>query len=100
MDRIEHMSLEYTTRNNQSLRTERSKRKKHALDAPLSPLHDDQVLTFFEWCQLNRISERTGRRILNNPDPAARPVVTMLTATRVGITVRANRRWQESRERA
>jgi hypothetical protein len=87
-------------RSTQYLRTERSKRKKHALDAPLDPSHDDQVLTFFEWCQLNRLSERTGRRILNNPDPAAsRPVVTMLSASRVGITVRANRAWQQSRER-
>jgi hypothetical protein len=83
----------------QSIRTERSTRNKHALDAPLSPHHDDQVLTFFEWCQLNRISERTGRRILANPDPAAKPVVTMLTTTRLGITVGANRRWQQSRKR-
>jgi hypothetical protein len=84
----------------QSIRTERSTRNKHALDAPLSPHHDDQVLTFFEWCRLNRISERTGRRILANPDPAAKPVVTMLTTTRVGITVGANRRWQQARARA
>jgi hypothetical protein len=38
-----------------------------ALDAPLTTLADDQVLTFIEWCQLNRISERTGRRILDGP---------------------------------
>jgi len=67
-----------------------------ALDAPLTSLADDQVLSFPEWCSLNRISERTGRRILNGPDG---PSVTMLSARRVGVTVRANRQWQQSRER-
>ena len=57
---------------------------------------DDQVLTFLEWCQLNRISERNGRRILAGPDG---PTVTLLSARRMGITVRANRAWQQSRER-
>ena len=65
-----------------------------ALDAPLTSLADDQVLTFFEWIRLNRISERTGRRILNGPGG---PTVTMLSARRVGVTVRANRAWQQSR---
>jgi hypothetical protein len=65
-----------------------------ALDAPLTALSDDQVLTFLEWCRLNRISERTGRRILAAP---GRPVITMLTATRVGIRVGDNRAWQLSR---
>jgi hypothetical protein len=69
-------------------------------DAPLSTSLDDQVLTFPEWCQLNRISERTGRRILASPDPKARPVVTMLSPHRIGITVRNNRFWQKARERA
>ena len=67
-----------------------------ALDAPLTSLADDQVLGFHEWCRLNRISERTGRRILNGPDG---PAVTMLSPRRVGVTVRANREWQQSRER-
>jgi hypothetical protein len=39
-------------RGNDDIRAQRSKRKQYALDAPLSVLHDDQVLTFFEWCQL------------------------------------------------
>jgi hypothetical protein len=67
-----------------------------ALDAPLTSLADDQVLSFVEWCQLNRISERTGRRILNRSDG---PTVTMLSPRRVGVTVRANREWQQARER-
>jgi len=72
-------------------------RKQRALDGPLSPSHDDQILTFLEWCKLNRISERTGRRILDGPDG---PKVTMLSARRVGIAVRNNREWQQSKERA
>src|SRR5262249_20693134 len=67
-----------------------------ALDAPLTSLADDQVLSFHEWCALNRISERTGRRILNGSDG---PAVTLLSARRVGVTVRANHEWQQSRAR-
>jgi len=35
------------------------------------PLMDDQVLTFREWCALNGIGLRTGRRILDGPNPPA-----------------------------
>jgi len=67
-----------------------------ALDAPLSgALNDDQVLTFVEWCRLNRISERTGRRILDGPDA---PPTVQLSPRRFGIRVAANREWQHSRE--
>jgi hypothetical protein len=65
--------------------------------APLSQSHPDQVLTFAEWCALNRISERTGRRILAGGNG---PTVTELSAKRIGITIEANRRWQATRERA
>jgi hypothetical protein len=68
-----------------------------ALAEPLSVLHDDQVLTFHEWCRLNRFSERTGRRVLGGSDG---PIVTRLSRRRIGVTVRNNRRWQESRARA
>ena len=64
-----------------------------ALDAPLTSLADDQVLTFHEWCALNRISERTGRRILDGPDG---PTVTLLSPRRVGIRVADNRDWQHA----
>ena len=67
-----------------------------ALDAPLTSLADDQVLTFPEWCRLNRISERTGYRIINSPDG---PPTVQLSPRRFGITVRANREWQHARER-
>jgi hypothetical protein len=68
-----------------------------ALDAPLTSLADDQVLSFHEWCALNRISERTGRRILANPGG---PQVVQLSARRVGVTIGANWRWQQQRSRA
>ena len=75
---------------------ERKHKRRSALAAPLSMANDAQVLTFREWCRLNRISERTGRRILASGDG---PIVTMLSARRVGNTVGNNRRWQESRAR-
>jgi hypothetical protein len=75
----------------------RKHKRRSALDAPLAMANDAQVLTFREWCALNRISERTGRRILASGNG---PIVTMLSARRVGITVGNNRAWQASRERA
>jgi hypothetical protein len=65
---------------------------------PLSPYShidpDDRVLTFAEWCELNRISPATGRRIIAT---GAGPVVTRLSERRIGITVGANRRWRDAR---
>ena len=57
----------------------------------------DQVLTFRQWCALNTLSIRTGRRILAS---GAGPVITKLSSHRVGITRRNNRSWQASRQRA
>jgi hypothetical protein len=71
-------------------RTLRTRKVPHPLPS------DDFVLTFKEWCAANRISERNGRRILAGPDG---PTVTMLSARRMGITVKNNRIWQQSRER-
>jgi hypothetical protein len=59
-------------------------------------IDDDRVLTFKEWCALNGFSERTGRRILDAPGG---PTITNLSARRIGISVRNNRKWQASRER-
>jgi hypothetical protein len=58
---------------------------------------DDAVLTIPEWCVLNHISVRQGRRILKAPGG---PTVTQLSANRAGITRRHNREWQASRQRA
>jgi hypothetical protein len=66
---------------------------KHSLQHSLD---DDKVLTFAEWCALNGIGKRTGRRILTS---ACGPVVTQLSERRIGITIGNNRRWQESRAR-
>jgi hypothetical protein len=76
----------------------RRKKKSHKLpgQVPAEGLHDDQVLTFAQWCHLNTLGERTGRRILASGNG---PVVVQLSPGRVGITVGNNRRWQESRAR-
>ncbi len=82
----------------QTRRKRRAKpRRPSALDRPLSMLLDWQVLTFFEWCRLNRFSERTGRRILKSGHG---PPVVQLSTQRIGITVGANKQWQQSLERA
>jgi hypothetical protein len=49
-----------------------------------------------EWCAINRISRRTGTRILAGPDG---PIVTRLSAKRFGITRGNNAKQQRSRER-
>jgi hypothetical protein len=63
------------------------------------PLLDDRVLTLAEWRKLNALPERSARRILRDPDPKKRPVLTQLSPRRYGVTVRANREWQERRAR-
>jgi|GraSoiStandDraft_41_1057321.scaffolds.fasta_scaffold3948304_1 hypothetical protein len=57
-------------------------------------LNQHQVLTFREWCLLNKISPATGRRILASGQG---PTVTRLSARRIGITVGNNAVWQQSR---
>jgi hypothetical protein len=69
----------------------------HNLGPSLAPLLDDRCLTFNEWCALNGIGERTGRRILKSGNG---PAVVQLSDRRIGITIRANREWQAARERA
>jgi hypothetical protein len=58
--------------------------------------HPNQVLTFREWCAFNRISARTGGRILASGNG---PTVTQLSPHRIGITIGNNAAWQASRER-
>jgi hypothetical protein len=79
--------------------SEIERRERRTLDAPLpfsGTLHDDQVLLFHEWCRLNRISERTGRRIIASGTGS---VVTHLSTHRIGVTIRNNRVWQQTREK-
>jgi hypothetical protein len=83
----------------------RSRRKHHKRNRrkPVQPkwsaldaAHPNQVLTFHEWCQLNRISTRTGRRIIKS---GTGPTVTQLSPRRIGISVGNNAAWQAARER-
>ena len=69
------MSLEHAT-------GRKSSRARH-LPTPTRD-DDDEVLTFKQWCQLNGIGERTGRRILKRPPPE-RPVITWLSERRMGM---------------
>jgi hypothetical protein len=65
------------------------------LDA-VPTLHRDQILPFPEWCQFNRFSARTGRRILSSVNC----LVMQLPRNRIGIRIANNARWQRSRGRA
>jgi hypothetical protein len=57
---------------------------------------DHRVLSFRQWCELNGFSPATGRRIINAGNG---PVITQLSARRIGITVANNAAWQTSRAR-
>jgi hypothetical protein len=63
----------------------------------LKKLPDEACLTFGEWCTLNSLSERQGRRVIASGNG---PVVTRISDHRIAITVGNNRAWQVSRERA
>jgi hypothetical protein len=56
----------------------------------------DAILTFAEWCGLNSLGLRTGRKIIAS---GKGPVITKLTDRRIGISRRHNRAWQEARAR-
>ena len=97
------MYLEFERRRSRRAQRKHQKQQKRkykprpsALAAPLAMANDNQVLTFREWCRLNRISERTGRRIRKSGHG---PPFMQLSARRIGVTIRANREWQEQRAR-
>jgi hypothetical protein len=71
----------------QARATRKQLREKFAAD-------DDAILGFKQWCALNDLSERQGRRILAEPGG---PVVTKLSDKKIGISRRHNREWQEAR---
>ena len=56
-------------------------------------LSQHQVLTFLEWCKLNKISPATGRRIRKS---GKGPKFIRLSDRRIGVTVGDNRAWQEA----
>ncbi len=57
---------------------------------------DHCVLSFREWCALNGFSQATGRRIIA---ASQGPIITQLSARRIGVTVANNVAWQASRAR-
>jgi hypothetical protein len=59
---------------------------------------DDEVFSIAQWCKANRFSLRTGKRILaNEPGYGPPPDIVRLSPHRLGITRRANRKWQDAR---
>ena len=64
---------------------------------PIPPIvSDDQILTFPQWCAVNTLGLRTGRRVISGPNG---PIVTEISANRIGIRVIDNRAWQQARAR-
>jgi hypothetical protein len=57
---------------------------------------DLKVLSFKEWCRLCGFSLATGRRVIN---ASSGPVITQLSARRIGVTVANHLAWQASRAR-
>jgi hypothetical protein len=57
-------------------------------------LDDQRVMTIAQWAQVNGFSVWTGQRLIK---AGKGPVVTRISDRRIGITVRSNRAWQESR---
>jgi predicted site-specific integrase-resolvase len=55
------------------------------------------VLSFDEWCAINNLSVWTARRLIK---AGKGPKILQLSPRRIGVTVRANREWQQARERA
>jgi hypothetical protein len=70
--------------------------RKQRLDLLPTTLSDNQVLTFKEWCAVNALSERNGRRLLSGGNG---PPIVRLSPKRIGVRVAANKLWQASRER-
>ena len=75
-----------------TLQTERRRSERDQLHHD----NDHRVLSFRDWCQINGISQATGRRIIA---AGQGPVVTRLSVRRIGITIANNRVWQASRAR-
>jgi hypothetical protein len=65
-----------------------------ARDREIEP-NQHQVLTFLEWCKLNKISPATGRRIRKS---GKGPKFIRLSDRRIGVTVGDNRAWQEANQ--
>jgi hypothetical protein len=60
-------------------------------------LEDDWVMPFSLWCRLNGFSPSTGRRLRK---AGKGPVFTQISDRRIGVTVRNNRIWHDSRAKS
>jgi hypothetical protein len=58
-------------------------------------LDDDWIIPFALWCQVNNFSPATGRRLRK---AGKGPIFTQISDRRIGVSVRNNRLWQESRK--
>jgi len=58
------------------------------------PENDDRVMSFDAWCLLNGFSRGTGQRLRRQ---GKGPRFIQLSPRRIGVRVRDNREWQESR---
>jgi hypothetical protein len=88
-----HSQRKLSLREKQRRRRERERnRRQRRMQLSQLCLPDDGVLTFAEWCCLNDISTRTGRRIRAS---GKGPVFLQLSENRVGVRVRDNRLWQD-----
>jgi hypothetical protein len=54
-------------------------------------------MTLRQWCEVNGFSWWTGQRLIK---AGKGPKILQLSPRRIGITIRANREWQQARERA
>lgn len=81
------------TKQAREARLKKARAKKHELRERLVE-DDDAVLTVAEWCALSGFSPRVGRTVLNGDNG---PVVTQLSARRLGITRKHHREWLEKR---
>jgi hypothetical protein len=77
-------------------REDAERRRQAAREQALRHANDDAVMTFLEWCATNGFSEATGRRINERGEG---PNFMQLSARRIGVTVGANRAWQQTRRR-
>jgi hypothetical protein len=71
-----------------------AQRRQSAADREIE-INPHQVLTFLEWCRLNKISPATGRRIRA---AGKGPKFIRLSDRRIGVTVGDNRAWQEANQ--
>jgi len=74
-----------------------AEQQSHRISERDRALDDQRVMTLAQWCEVNGFSWWTGQRLIK---AGKGPKILQLSPRRIGITVRANREWQQARERA